>query len=593
MENSLKTVYHYHDATKHHFGRYAKSLGYMDWDRQPDPFRTYQGAPQIKLETVPPTEQPAFDAVFAGDQIESAPLSHRSISQLFFDSMAISAWKKYGLEAIAKRVNPSSGNLHPTESYLLCGPVEGLTETPTVCHYSPKEHVLEKRASVPAELWEQLTATLPKDAILVGLSSIFWRESWKYGERAFRYCNHDVGHALGAITIAAAGMGWQVRLIDELSYEQMRDLMGLPVEDGPEIEHPDCVVAIFPYQESTGTTEQTVAKGTKSLMSHAESSETSVIPTLQPESTNTSVVPTLQSETINALVPPTLNIHAITSFATLTWQGEPNKLSPSHVPWPIIDTVADATRKPATQLTYAGKPSTPLPPQLGDTPHRPLREIIRKRRSAIEMDGQTRMSLDQFYNILSRTVAGADNVPFNVLPWEPLTHLLLFVHRVDDLEPGIYMLVRYPEHKEKLQSATRPDFLWQRADGCPQGLDLYLLSASDVRDLARAYSCDQNIAADSCFSLGMLVEFERPLQEYGAWFYPRLYWETGLIGQVLYLEAEAATGLRGTGIGCFMDDPVHKLIGLHDKSYQSLYHFTIGGPLEDVRIVDVPVYENE
>ena len=35
--------------------------------------------------------------------------------------------------------------------------------------------------------------------------------------------------------------------------------------------------------------------------------------------------------------------------------------------------------------------------------------------------------------------------------------------------------------------------------------------------------------------------------------YRRLFWECGLIGQVLYLEAEAA-GVRGTGIGCFYDD---------------------------------------
>jgi nitroreductase len=222
-----------------------------------------------------------------------------------------------------------------------------------------------------------------------------------------------------------------------------------------------------------------------------------------------------------------------------------------------------------------------------------LREIVRKRRSAIEMDGQTRISRERFYNMLSRTLASTDNVPFNVLPWEPLTHLVLFVHRVDDLEPGLYILVRHPAEKENLQTATRPEFLWQRAAGCPEGLDLYLLTASDVRNIAKAYSCDQDIAADSCFSLGMLVEFEHPLQKYGAWFYPRLYWETGLIGQVLYLEAEATTGLRGTGIGCFMDDPVHKLLGLQDKRYQSLYHFTVGGPMEDLRIVDLPAYEEE
>jgi uncharacterized membrane protein len=35
--------------------------------------------------------------------------------------------------------------------------------------------------------------------------------------------------------------------------------------------------------------------------------------------------------------------------------------------------------------------------------------------------------------------------------------------------------------------------------------------------------------------------------------YPRLFWETGVIGQVLYLEAHAF-GISATGIGCYFDD---------------------------------------
>ncbi len=71
--------------------------------------------------------------------------------------------------------------------------------------------------------------------------------------------------------------------------------------------------------------------------------------------------------------------------------------------------------------------------------------------------------------------------------------------------------------------------------------------------------------------------------------YRHLFWETGMIGQVLYLEAEAHS-VRGTGIGCFFDDVVHKLLGFSDNSYQSLYHFTIGGALEDERITTLPPY---
>jgi hypothetical protein len=62
-----------------------------------------------------------------------------------------------------------------------------------------------------------------------------------------------------------------------------------------------------------------------------------------------------------------------------------------------------------------------------------------------------------------------------------------------------------------------------------------------------------------------------------------------MIGQVLYLEAEAA-GARATGIGCFYDDPVHELLGLTGHAWQSLYHFSMGVPVEDARLTTEPGY---
>ena len=125
----------------------------------------------------------------------------QSISQLFYDSLALSAWKSIGETSWALRVNPSSGNLHPTEGYLICGPIDGLCDTPMVCHYAPKEHGLEVRAAFELGLWKKLCVRFPTDTFLVGLTSIHWREAWKYGQRAYRYCQHDAGHAIGAISI--------------------------------------------------------------------------------------------------------------------------------------------------------------------------------------------------------------------------------------------------------------------------------------------------------------------------------------------------------------------------------------------------------
>ena len=135
----------------------------------------------------------------------------------------------------------------------------------------------------------------------------------------------------------------------------------------------------------------------------------------------------------------------------------------------------------------------------------------------------------------------------------------------------------------------RDDLAWGRPAGCPNNLELYQLSSGDARALSRQLSCHQEIAADGCFSLGMIADFEGSLERFGPWFYPRLFWESGMIGQVFYLEAEAA-GLGGTGIGCFFDDPVHQVLGLEGLSYQSLYHFTVGGPVQDTRLTTLPAY---
>jgi Nitroreductase family. len=123
----------------------------------------------------------------------------------------------------------------------------------------------------------------------------------------------------------------------------------------------------------------------------------------------------------------------------------------------------------------------------------------------------------------------------------------------------------------------------------PQDLSLFRLAIGDARALAQAISCHQEIAADGCFSLGMIARFEPALREYGGWFYPRLYWECGAIGQILYLEAEAC-GIRATGMGCYFDNPMHEVLGLRGNEYQSLYHFTVGGAIEDPRLQNLPAY---
>jgi hypothetical protein len=135
----------------------------------------------------------------------------------------------------------------------------------------------------------------------------------------------------------------------------------------------------------------------------------------------------------------------------------------------------------------------------------------------------------------------------------------------------------------------RPEFLWERPNDPNDPNGLFLLVPIDCRRIANRVSCDQAIAEDGFFSLAMIARLEGSLRERGEWFYRRLFWECGLIGQVLYLEAEAV-GARATGIGCFYDDPVHDMLGLTGHGWQSLYHFSMGVPVEDRRLTSEPGY---
>jgi SagB-type dehydrogenase family enzyme len=282
------TAIQYHDATKHYFNRFARSLGYLDWATQPDPFRRFEGAPFLELSRDAVAAEVPYDAIFSR-AVPRVPIDDRSIADWLRCAMGLSAWKQFRGSRWALRVNPSSGNLHPTEAYFV--------RAGGVFHYAPREHGLEQRARLDVSAWA--TFTSGRDGMLVALTSVHWRETWKYGERAFRYCQHDAGHAIGALALSAARLGWRVTLLPRWSDEDLSALLGLDrAEDfaGAEREEPECIAVV-----STGDSTAWIEQDPAVLVNAARSA---------------------------------------------VWQGRANRLSPDHVPWPIIDDVAASTRYP-------------------------------------------------------------------------------------------------------------------------------------------------------------------------------------------------------------------------------------------------------
>ncbi len=528
-------VVEYHERTKHHYHRYARSAGHMDWQNQPNPFRVYKNADTFSLPFLEKDPGKGHMSLYRMPSAGPEPFTLNNIAGFLELSLGLSAWKASARGKWSLRMNPSSGNLHPTEAHLILPEADDLRAG--IYHYNPLLHALELRAELPHKLWQTISAHFGTGGFLVALSSIFWRESWKYGERAFRYCNHDAGHALAGISFSAGLQGWRTTFLNALSDDALETTLGFNRTDWlpREEEHPDLLCFVSGY--------------------HVQD------------------------------IPRYLPDNIVEAFSELPLAGAPNRLSRERVDWQLIYETAELTRKPTTAGEKYDLSAIPFLENARSALS--AAEIIRKRRSATSFNPDGVIDKNRFFAILDKTLPRTGCLPFDIQFGNPSVNLLLFVHNVRELERGLYFFMRDTKDLQSIRNNFHPDFVWQQIT---EKLPLYLLQSGDFRHEAIQLSCHQEIAGFSAFSLGMIARFSETVRS-APYRYRHLFWESGMIGQVLYLEAEAQ-GVRGTGIGCYFDDPVHELLGLQDNTWQSLYHFTIGLPVEDPRLTTLPPYSH-
>jgi hypothetical protein len=177
----------YHESTKHSLESLKRAPHLLDWANMPDPFRHYEGVAVLDLPADPPApDVPALAVINGVSGTTSAGDGAVFLSQLLFYSAAISASKRVPStgDLYALRVNPSSGNLHPTEFHFL---THGLNAWPDgLYHYRPSSHMAEQRAL--GHLNFNLAGSDRSAPVVFVLTSIAWREAWKYRDRAYRYC---------------------------------------------------------------------------------------------------------------------------------------------------------------------------------------------------------------------------------------------------------------------------------------------------------------------------------------------------------------------------------------------------------------------
>ncbi|MDO9597779.1 MAG: nitroreductase family protein [Azoarcus sp.] len=568
----------YHERSKHRFEAYAAGPKMLDWDAQPAPFRHYTGAPAVFLTLLDEVVLADVDGTDPLAQVQSIPFDRQalprrpqapglaSIGVLLQLSLGITAWKTLGPDRWAVRANPSSGNLHPVEAWLITRGVPGLADG--VHHYRADDHALECRA---LDIQPPPSSSSPSSApqLRIALSTAMWREAWKYGERGFRYCQLDVGHAVGALAHAAALLGWPLAerrignraLAHRLGLDRDADY---PTGRFPDLEREEAEI-LLTLSLDGGSADRTDDPAPDAVISNAATSRAATTP-----------------DAADALL----------EVGTVHWHGKASPLDPApRHHWPLIQDVAIATRRPDSYRDTArrARPELDVPPRAPATDAAdmsvPAVDVLLTRRSAQRFAASHWMTRPQFLALLE--AISEQDMP-GLTPGAPRLNAVLYIHRVETLDPGIYVLSADTDRTDGL-----PPFAagGHAVSGLDHGPGLRLLrrfEPVELYRLTRSLHCHQDIAANACLALGLVAPFA-PVVTRDPAAYRDLLRSAGLIGQSLYLRAEAL-GLRGTGIGCFFDDPVHKLLGIDGSDYQTLYHFTVGLPIDDARIETGPAY---
>jgi SagB-type dehydrogenase family enzyme len=218
------------------------------------------------------------------------------------------------------------------------------------------------------------------------LTSIVWREAWKYGERAYRYCLHDMGHAWQALALSAQAIGCDSFAVGNFPDDEVAQLCRPHMDEWPML-----IVSL-----------------------HGKS------------------IPVREADTAK----------------TVWFGGQANLLSKEMIAHPLIDSIHFATKRSSSSSGTSTAESAPtgsgeikLPSPASST--RGFGEVARMRRSALDfLGGKQSMSLAQLSAILAVTAQplSADFAGTRFI------QLSLYPHRVDGLQPGVYRF--WPERAE-------------------------------------------------------------------------------------------------------------------------------------------------
>ncbi len=211
----------YHWSTR--YDRYDMSGHRLDWASQPSVYKVYPGMKYLDLPRPENLPQLSLqEAVAPFRQTQPAPLTLNWLSAVLALAYGITGRTRSGEKDFFYRSAPSAGALYPVEIYLASGSIDALA--PGLYHYDVAGRGLcQLRVENVMATTGQcllLNNTSPPPVAAFFLSAIYYRSSWKYRKRAFRYVLLDTGHVLENLVMVLRAH----RIEAEVHYDIDREL---------------------------------------------------------------------------------------------------------------------------------------------------------------------------------------------------------------------------------------------------------------------------------------------------------------------------------------------------------------------------------
>lgn len=196
-------MFWYHATTKHSYNSVRSNPNQISWEDKPHTYKNYPDSyTKVKIDL---------------DDVEDNFLFHIA---------GVSAKKTYPSGEYYLRINPSAGALYPNELYFQVRGVEGKKDG--IYHYEVSTASLKllKPINDKEGLEPYFGYTTAMSGYLFLVSAVYYRSSWKYRNRAFRYCLLDAGHLLGSIEASSLLKEKNVKMAYQIEREKLNRMFG-------------------------------------------------------------------------------------------------------------------------------------------------------------------------------------------------------------------------------------------------------------------------------------------------------------------------------------------------------------------------------